>query len=612
MAFLILSFVAGVLTILAPCILPLLPVVIGASASGRSKRTPYIVVGSLAISIILFTYLLKVSTAFIMIPPEVWAYISGGILVFFGLTLVFPAIWEKIPGLAMISSKSNKALGAGSQKKSFWGDVIIGAALGPVFSTCSPTYFVILASVLPASFALGTLYLLAYTLGLSIVLLLIALLGERFTSNLSGFADPKNKWKRAIGVLFVILGIMIFTGYEKKLETSIINSGYLDITKTENALLEKIESSDITKGNNKTGVILNNDVNNSEDTMVNDEKAGNVIDSTATNSIKNNQIKKMNETPYIEIANPAGFVNTDGKTIRIADYIGKKVILLDFMTYSCINCQRTFPYLMAWYEKYQKDGLIIIGIHTPEFAFEKLQKNVEEAMQRFGLDFPIVLDNNYGTWNAYGNRYWPRKYLIDIFGNIVYDHIGEGGYEESEMKIRELLDERAKVLGENMASTASKDLVATAIPKTSIFAQSPETYFGSMRNEYLGNGTPGKRGEQDFTAPLAPKANTLYFSGTWNIDAESAQSVKNSKVIYRYNAGNVYIVASSVEKAELEIYQDGKLISTSAGTDVGEDGILTVEESRLYELVHNEKPGEHTLEIRVKKSGVYLYAFTFG
>lgn len=241
MTFLAISFIAGILTVLAPCILPLLPVVIGSSASGRSKATPYIVVGSLGVSIILFTYLLKASTAFIMVPPEVWTYLSGGILFFFGITLLFPTLWDRIPGMAKLSIGSNKILGAGYQKKSIWGDVIIGAALGPIFSTCSPTYFVILASVLPASFALGTLYLLAYTLGLSLVLLLIALLGERFASKLSGFSDPHSLFKRLIGVLFVLLGLMIMFGIEKKIETALLDSGYLDITKIEQKLLERTQ-----------------------------------------------------------------------------------------------------------------------------------------------------------------------------------------------------------------------------------------------------------------------------------------------------------------------------------------------------------------------------------
>lgn len=239
MTLLIVAFIAGVLTVLAPCILPLLPVVVGASASGRGRTTPYVVVGSLAVSIILFTYLLKASTALIMVPPQFWMYLSGIIIVFFGLTLVFSGMWSKIPGVSSISIGSNKLVGAGYKRKSIFGDIMIGASLGPVFSTCSPTYFVILASVLPASFALGTIYLLAYTIGLSLVLLLIGLLGQRFANRLTALSDPKSYFKRVIGVLFVILGILIVFGLEKKVEIVILDSGYFDITKVEQVLLKK-------------------------------------------------------------------------------------------------------------------------------------------------------------------------------------------------------------------------------------------------------------------------------------------------------------------------------------------------------------------------------------
>jgi cytochrome c biogenesis protein CcdA len=241
MTLFIISFIAGVLTVLAPCILPLLPVVVGASATTRSRLAPYVVVGSLAVSIIAFTYLLKASTAFIMVPPEVWTYFSGGVLIFFGLVLVFPALWERLPGVARLSARSNQLVGTGYQKQNFAGDALIGAALGPIFSTCSPTYFVILASVLPASFALGTLYLLAYVAGLSLVLLLIALLGQRFVGRLSAFSDSRGFFKRAIGVLFILLGLFIATGYEKKLETAILDSGFFDITRIEQFLLERIQ-----------------------------------------------------------------------------------------------------------------------------------------------------------------------------------------------------------------------------------------------------------------------------------------------------------------------------------------------------------------------------------
>lgn len=548
MTLLIVSFLAGVLTVLAPCILPLLPVVIGSSVSGRSKKTPYIVVGSLAVSIILFTYLLKASTAFIMIPPFVWTYVSGGIVAFFGVTLIFPHVWERIPGIGKLAIGSNKLVGEGYQKKSVAGDILIGAALGPVFSTCSPTYFVILATVLPVSFIEGSTYLFAYTIGLAAVLLLIALFGQRLADRLSLLADSSGYFKKSIGVLFILLGLAIATGYEKKLEVAILDSGYFDITKLEHLLLQKAQEEP--------------------------EQSG--------------QVQKEATQNYVEITDPAGFINTPGITMK--ELIGKKVILVDFMTYSCINCQRTFPYMVAWYEKYKDQGLEIVGIHTPEFAFEQNIDNVRAAMKKFGITYPVVLDNDYGTWKAYDNNYWPRKYLIDIHGNIVYDHAGEGAYEETEMKIRELLDERAKVLGVAMPVSTS-DLAARTLAQPQNFARSPETYFGALRNNVRANTV-----RPSFIIP-----NQLYLIGKWSITEEYAQAVADASVLYKYNAKNVYIVAEADTDTRVDVVQDGNVLRT-----------ITVKQSTLYTLIEDAQAGEHVLELKPKQPGVRFYAFTFG
>lgn len=239
--FLGVSFLAGVLTVLAPCILPLLPVVVGSSAGARSRLTPLVVIGSLAASILVFTYLLKASTLLIEIPPSFWTYFSGGVLVAFGLILAFPKIWERVPGVARLSGASNQVLGEGYQKKTIWGDVMVGAALGPVFSTCSPTYFVILGTVLPESFLIGSVYLLVYLLGLSLVLGLIAFLGQKLTTRLGVAANPYGWFKRGLGILFVLVGLFIITGLDKQLEILVLDSGFFDITRVEQSILDRIE-----------------------------------------------------------------------------------------------------------------------------------------------------------------------------------------------------------------------------------------------------------------------------------------------------------------------------------------------------------------------------------
>ncbi|OHA34231.1 MAG: cytochrome C biogenesis protein [Candidatus Taylorbacteria bacterium RIFCSPLOWO2_01_FULL_45_15b] len=242
MTLLFISFVAGILTVLAPCILPLLPVIIGGSlANPRERLRPYIITASLAVSVVLFTLILKWSTALIDIPPNFWKWFSGGIIIIFGLTLLFPKIWELLPFASKTYQQSNILLGKGYNKKSLSGDIVIGLALGPVFSSCSPTYFIILATVLPASFALGFLYLVAYAIGLSLVLLLISLVGQRLVDRLVPLSDPHGKIKKIIGALFLIVGIAILFGLDKKFQTYILEQGIFDITKVEQLLLRKME-----------------------------------------------------------------------------------------------------------------------------------------------------------------------------------------------------------------------------------------------------------------------------------------------------------------------------------------------------------------------------------
>lgn len=575
------------LTVLAPCILPLLPVVIGSSAAARNKLTPYVVVGSLALSVIVFTYLLKASTALIDIPPLVWTYLSGGILTLFGLSLVFPGLWENIPGLAKLSSLSNKAVGTGYQKKSLWGDALIGAALGPVFSTCSPTYFVILASVLPASFLLGSAYLLAYVVGLSLSLLVLALLGEQLVSRLGGFADPKGWFKRGIGVLFIVLGLAIATGYEKKLETAILDGGFFDVTKIEQLLLEG--------ANDSSSELVPEALPEASSTEASAPSTLAVIEKSV----------KYPKAP--ELVAPDGYLNTG--PITIGEFKGKKVVLIDFWTYSCINCQRTTPFLNSWYDKYEDDGLVIIGVHTPEFAFEQLPENVKAAIAKEGIRYPIVLDNQYQTWNAFKNQYWPRKYLIDIDGYIVYDHAGEGDYAGAEKAIQKALAERMMRLGMEGVIDSS----TVAVPEVKVETKSRETYFGWARNEFLANGTKYTKGEQEFSKPSSMTPNRLYLAGTWNFDKEYAENTTaDARIFYTYTAKRVFFVASAEEGTTITVLRDGVPVSLERGEDVDANGKVLIQESGLYDLIEEESAGTHTIEIQVEGTGLKAFTFTFG
>ena len=315
-----------------------------------------------------------------------------------------------------------------------------------------------------------------------------------------------------------------------------------------------------------------------------------------------------------EITTPDGFINTDA--ITISELVGKKVVLVDFWTYSCINCQRTLPYLNDWYHKYSDKGLEIIGVHTPEFEFEKNYENVAAAVKKFGIKYPVVLDNDFSTWTAYRNQYWPRKYLIDIDGFIVYDHIGEGAYAQTEEKIQKALTERAQVLQGNGAVAAEVREIEIAPDQDLARAGSPEIYFGAWRNEYLANGERGIIGEQELGAPATLAPNSLYLDGKWNIQREYAENASlNAKISFRYRAREVYFVAAADQLVRARIFVDGKPLGTSAGEDIFvESGLskVRIRDERLYKLIRHKDYGEHQLDIIIENPGLKAFTFTFG
>ena len=319
-------------------------------------------------------------------------------------------------------------------------------------------------------------------------------------------------------------------------------------------------------------------------------------------TVMTNEEKEKLYSVAKEITTPDGFINTGGTPITIEEFVGTKVVLIDFWTYSCINCQRTTPYLNAWYEKYKDKGLVIIGVHTPEFEFEKDYQNVLEATKRLGIKYPVVLDNDFSTWNAYQNRFWPRKYLIDIDGYVVYDHIGEGAYDETERKIQELLAERIAAPGERfeIAGDVARPHDADIVDFSQV--KSPETYFGALRNKNFGSGTPYVQGTQEFSRPQKVEPNILYLSGRWNIQNEYAETAGSEHTItFRFHAKKVHLVLSAPRGAVLTIRQDG-----------GPEKKIPIQEDALYTLIENDSYGEHTVEITIPGPAIRLFAFTFG
>ena len=311
-----------------------------------------------------------------------------------------------------------------------------------------------------------------------------------------------------------------------------------------------------------------------------------------------------------EIAEPSGYIN--GENITIGALVGKKVILVDFWTYSCINCVRTIPYLNMWYAKYHDAGLEIVGVHTPEFQFEHDIGNVRMAVRKYGIRYPVVLDNSYATWSSYNNQYWPADYLIDIDGFIVDRHFGEGDYDTTEQEIQALLRERADVLNITVAVPNTTGTPGNAVPVDFLRVGSPETYFGAAKNEYLGNGNQGTAGVQTLSLPATVQQSTLYLGGPWNFAPEYATTTGPAKIVYQYNAKNVYFVGSAVNATDIAVLLDGSPIGPAlAGTDVA-NGTATIRDQRLYSLVQGSDYGVHTLELDVPGQGLMAYTFTFG
>ncbi len=327
--------------------------------------------------------------------------------------------------------------------------------------------------------------------------------------------------------------------------------------------------------------------------------------STITNIDKS----KFKKAP--ELVGIAYYLNTTPE--EIANAIKGKVVLYDIWTYSCINCIRTLPYIIAWNEKYSNEGLLIVGIHSPEFEFEKNPVNVEMAIKKHGITYPVVMDNDLETWKAFENRYWPRKYIVDNEGYIRYDHIGEGGYQETEKIIQKLLKERAISLGLQTRST--EQLVSIEEFEHTNF-RTPELYFGYKfaqgRNQLGSNEGFKPDNTVAYSEPNNLELHKFYPIGDWkNLEDSMELESEIGTIKLHYNAKEVNIVTAY--SAQLEIFLDGLPISKEdSGTDVDLENKITVSEPGLYNIISSNESSSHVLEIKINNPGFRIYTFTFG
>ncbi|HUD11250.1 MAG TPA: redoxin family protein [Candidatus Saccharimonadia bacterium] len=566
MILLLISLLAGALTVLAPCVLPLLPIIVSGSLNGQpaNKSRPYVIAVSLAASIIAFTLLLKVSTVLVNLSPDVLTTFSGGLLVALGLVTIFPEAWELVVIKVGFEVASQRFLGAGQRNRSrFLGPILIGIALGPVFSSCSPTYAFILASILPKSFASGLIYLVTYVIGLVLALLAVALVGRKFISRFRWAVDTHSVFRRCTGVLFVVIGLVILFGREVPVETWVANHLPFDETKIEQVLLSTQHRQPAASTNNAASDF---------------------------------GVLNVTPTPEPELVGLTNWINSPALTLA---GLRGKVVLVDFWTYSCINCIRSIPYVEKWYETYQSKGLVIIGVSTPEFAFEHVPSNVQAAVKKDGITYPVALDNNYETWNAFNNDSWPADYLIDKSGNIRYVSLGEGDYDKTERAIQALL-------GTSGALTTSN----FHVPYSEL--QTPETYFGTNRDADYSGSPDLTDGTFNFKSTGTLPQNGWALNGNWQISPEYITSQSNgSTLTFSVYAKDVYVVAGNAGGASQQMKVSLPAANSGQYGSDANGGVASINGSRLYHIVSLPQAGTTTVTLTVPK-GVSLYTFTFG
>jgi cytochrome c biogenesis protein CcdA/thiol-disulfide isomerase/thioredoxin len=562
------SFIAGVLTVLAPCVLPLLPIIIGGSISSDkvSKKRPLIVAISLAISLLAFTLLLKATSVLINVPPDYFKYISGAIIILLGFFTLFPMAYARILAKLGLESRAMRLLSKSNKTKNEnLSAIITGAALGPVFSSCSPVYAYILASVLPVDFGVAMAYMIAYILGLSTILLMIGYFGQKFTRKIAWMSDPKGAFQKVMAILFIVTGLLIITGYDKRFQTYVSANTPFDIDSISERLIPE------------------------------SKRAG------SDNELFNVEAYKAPEK-FVGLDN---WINS--KPIKLEEQRGK-VVLVDFWTYSCINCIRNNPHINEWHEKYKDDGLVVVGVHAPEFAFEKNSKNVEKAVKDQKISYPVALDNDFETWGEFENQFWPAYYLIDAKGMIRRVHTGEGEYEQSEQAIRKLLEENGAKLDDEL-TTSTQNSGGPTIRDD----QTPETYLGTRRaSNFASPEALGSKPAQ-FSFPDMLKSNKWALSGGWMVDNENIVASKDAKLRFSVNAKEVYVVAESDQDNHITVLLDGKPITETGfeGVDVDQDSNASVKEAQLYRLAKFSKfEKDKILELEVPE-GVSLNVFTF-
>jgi cytochrome c biogenesis protein CcdA/thiol-disulfide isomerase/thioredoxin len=547
------AFVAGVVTALSPCVLPVLPVVL-AGGSGGGERRPYAVVAGLVVSFTAFTLAATALLSALGLPDDLLRNVAIAVVALVGLSLLWPRLGELLERpFARLGRRAPGDVGGG---------FLLGLSLGLVYTPCAGPVIGAVATVAATqsvSFD-AVLVTLAYALGSGVVLLGLALAGRRGLA-LPRFRRAAPTIRRVLGGAVVAVAVLMALGVDTELRTRVP-----EYTRALQGLETSGSTADRIDGllGPRTGV------------------------AAAATEGEGSELEDFGPAP--EFAGIDSWLNGGPLTM---DELRGKVVVLDFWTYSCVNCLRTLPYLKRWDETYRDDGLVLVGVHTPEFAFERERSNVADAVKRLGLEYPVALDSDYGTWEAWGNRYWPAKYFVDRRGQVRYAHFGEGDYEKSERVIRELLDEPG------LPDPVSGDVSS---PGAAMDVGTPETYLGYGRLEKLEGSEVQPDVEAEYAFPDSLPFNGLAYAGRWRVEEERIVAGRDARLRLGFTARTVNLVLGiDGRPGAVEVYVDGK-----------RQGRVEVRRDDLYTLATLPGPAQNrVLELRFAP-GTQAYAFTFG
>jgi cytochrome c biogenesis protein CcdA/thiol-disulfide isomerase/thioredoxin len=564
----LLSALIGAGTALSPCALPVLPALLSAGAAGGRRRPLAIVLG------LSLTFLLSIIGGgellhHLGLGGSTLRDLGIAVLVIAGVAAIVPGVAARLERpLAALSRLGPKRRGDG-----FWSGLVVGGALGFVYAPCAGP---VLAAVISVSAVTGrtVAVALAYVAGSAVVLAAIALGGRRVLEPLRR-AGPL-RLQRALGAVMLLTALVFIAGLDTRFET---------------ALARHTSSATLTAGLESSGAVKD---------RLRDLRGAPKFDSDSASAKAQvkaaGRVGPKSSLPDLGVA--PDFTGTqrwfNSKPLSLKALRGR-VVLIDFWTYTCINCLRTLPYLEAWDQRYRAAGLTIVGVHAPEFGFEHDAGNVERAIASNHIKYPVVQDNDLATWNAYGNQYWPAEYLIDAEGNVRETHFGEGDYGKSESAIRSLLAERGAKVG--AARSRPTGVTPVGVQAT------PETYVGTARADGF-VGTAPTSGTNAYKLPTtAPPLNGFALGGTWTIGDEPATAKADATLAATVQARFVYLVLSPPSA--------GKAGAVDVRVDGGEPRRIAVSTQRLYTLASFPTSGRHTLKLSFAP-GTSAYAFTFG